>query len=136
MLNTTKKKLTGKDVEKILIAMKELDVISLNTPVGHDEDAFETELGELLPSNEPTPEELCIKRDREVIIQKYLDMFLTERQADVIRMRFGFNGRPMTLEEVGRELCLTRERVRQIEARALRRLRANFMRNKISEETV
>ena len=56
------------------------------------------------------------------IIEKTLGT-LTPKEADIIRLRYGFYGRPMTLEEVGQRYNVTRERIRQIEVRALRKMR-------------
>ncbi|MBZ0294836.1 MAG: RNA polymerase sigma factor RpoD [Anaerolineae bacterium] len=95
--------------------------LSLEHPVGEDEDS---ELGnfienDLLPSPAQSAEENLIRAKIEEVLST-----LTPREARILRLRFGLqNGRSYTLEEVGQKFGLTRERIRQIEGRALRRLR-------------
>ncbi len=95
--------------------------LSLETPIGEEE---ETQLADMV---EDTTRETPIEAAAGVLlreqIQRELDT-LTERERDVLRLRFGFDdGYPRTLEEVGRVLKLTRERIRQIENKALKKLR-------------
>lgn len=99
-----------------------MDPMSLETPVGNQEDS--TELGDFLPDEsvlEPgdaASKELLREQIRDVL------GFLTDREREVLEMRFGLNdGKDHTLEEVGRNFGVTRERIRQIEAKALRKLR-------------
>lgn len=98
-----------------------LSTSSLNSPVGEEES---TELMEMIPmENGETTEDLVImvklREDLENVLKT-----LTLQEQKVLRLRFGFDdGRARTLEEVGREFNVTRERIRQIEARALRKLR-------------
>lgn len=70
------------------------------------------------------------KAQRLEIVEKTLDT-LRPREAEVIRLRYGFYGREMTLEEVGQRIGVTRERIRQIEAKALRKLRRRRLKNKL-----
>jgi RNA polymerase primary sigma factor len=95
--------------------------LSLEQPVGEDEDS---ELGSFIENDEmPTPAQSAYHNLLEEKIEQILDT-LTEREAKILRLRFGLqNGRSYTLEEVGQKFGLTRERIRQIEGRALRRLR-------------
>ncbi len=95
--------------------------VSLETPIGEEEDSH---LGDFIPDDEaPAPAEAA----SHTLLKEQLDdvlMSLTEREAKVLRLRFGLeDGRPRTLEEVGKEFDVTRERIRQIEAKALRKLR-------------
>jgi RNA polymerase primary sigma factor len=99
-----------------------MDPMSLETPVGNQDDS--TELGDFLPDEsvmEPgdaASKELLREQIRDVL------GFLTDREREVLEMRFGLNdGKDHTLEEVGRSFGVTRERIRQIEAKALRKLR-------------
>lgn len=111
----------GKPVEWTREALQHcLSVASLNTPVGDDQS---TELGELLAA--PTIDAEQVAHEHEV--QRDLAAALaalTERERRILCLRYGLaDGRHRTLEEVGREIGMTRERARQIEAEALRRLR-------------
>lgn len=124
---------TAKDVEYILQIAQ--DVLSLDTPISAGEDGKDfSYLGDFIEDPTPTPLEQLIKKDERDIVNKYVNM-LSEREATVIKMRFGFDdGIPMSLEECGKVLGITRERVRQIEAKALRKLRAKFVRNNVRKE--
>ncbi|MEO1164939.1 MAG: sigma-70 family RNA polymerase sigma factor, partial [Chloroflexota bacterium] len=95
--------------------------LSLEHPVGEDEDS---ELGNFIENeDEPSPAESTLT----TMLKEKMDELLgtlTPREARILRLRFGIqNGRSYTLEEVGKKFGLTRERIRQIEGRALRRLR-------------
>lgn len=95
--------------------------LSLEHPVGEDEDS---ELGNFIENDSgPTPSESAYNKLLKEKIEELLNT-LTPREARILRLRFGLqNGRSYTLEEVGQKFGLTRERIRQIEGRALRRLR-------------
>jgi len=97
------------------------DPISLETPVGEEEDSH---LGEFIEDQSAvSPIEEAISRDLEFQLEKLLAT-LTPREEQVLRMRFGLGkATDHTLEEVGRDFSVTRERIRQIEAQALRKLR-------------
>lgn len=95
--------------------------VSLETPIGEEEDSH---LGDFIQDdNVPVPAEAAAA----TLLKEQLDEVLstlTEREQKVLRLRFGMNdGRARTLEEVGKEFDVTRERIRQIEAKALRKLR-------------
>ncbi len=97
------------------------DPVSLETPIGEEEDSH---LGDFIPDEEaPAPAEAASL----TLLKEQLDEVLntlTEREGKVLRLRFGLeDGRQRTLEEVGKEFNVTRERIRQIEAKALRKLR-------------
>jgi RNA polymerase primary sigma factor len=95
--------------------------LSLEHPVGEDDDS---ELGNFIENDEePTPSESAFSNMLKSKLEELLTT-LTPREARILRLRFGLqNGRSYTLEEVGQKFGLTRERIRQIEGRALRRLR-------------
>ncbi|MFO5494292.1 MAG: RNA polymerase sigma factor SigC [Cuspidothrix sp.] len=94
--------------------------VSLETKVGKDKD---TELGELLETDSITPEEMLMRESLQKDLYSLL-ADLTSRERDVILMRFGLSdGHPYSLAEIGRALDLSRERVRQIESKALQKLR-------------
>ena len=95
--------------------------ISLESPIGEEEDSH---LGDFIPdSDAPVPEEAATHALLKEQLAEVLAT-LTPREAKVLSLRFGIeDGRPRTLEEVGKEFNVTRERIRQIEAKALRKLR-------------
>lgn len=97
------------------------DPVSLETPIGEEEDSH---LGDFIPDDDaPAPAEAASLTLLKEQLNKILGT-LTEREAKVLKLRFGLeDGRSRTLEEVGKEFEVTRERIRQIEAKALRKLR-------------
>lgn len=109
-------------VEKVREIMKiSQEPVSLETPIGEEEDSH---LGDFIPDDDaPAPAEAAAHILLKEQLNDVLDT-LTSREEKVLRLRFGLDdGRARTLEEVGREFMVTRERIRQIEAKALRKLR-------------
>ena len=109
-------------VEKVMEIQKiAQDPVSLETPIGEEDDSH---LGDFIPDDEsPAPQDSAaytlLKEQLEEVMET-----LTPREAKVLKLRFGLeDGKARTLEEVGREFKVTRERIRQIEAKALRKLR-------------
>jgi RNA polymerase primary sigma factor len=96
---------------------------SLEAPVGESE---ETSLGQLLPATDaPSPEENAIQGQLAQEVEHAMAA-LTDREREVLRLHYGLGmDRELTLEEIGRRLSITRERVRQIEAKALEKMRAS-----------
>ncbi len=112
----------GMPVEKVRDIMRVAqEPVSLETPIGEEEDSH---LGDFIPDDDaPAPADaasmMLLKEQLDDVLQT-----LTPREAQVLRLRFGLEGgHPHTLEEVGVEFDVTRERIRQIEAKALRKLR-------------
>lgn len=101
-----------------------MDSISLNTRVGDEADA---ELADMLEDKTAKiPEDVAMSSHMQGDLNDVMDKVLTKREADIIRMRFGFGGyEPMTLEMVGARYGITRERIRQIEKIAIRKLHHN-----------
>ena len=97
------------------------DPVSLETPIGEEEDSH---LGDFIPDEDtPAPADAASATILREVIERELHT-LTPREEHVIKLRFGlYDGRTRTLEEVGKEFDITRERIRQIEAKALRKLR-------------
>ena len=109
-------------VEKVREIMKiSQEPVSLETPIGEEEDSH---LGDFIQDEEvPAPSEAAAFTLLKEQLMEVLDT-LTPREEKVLRLRFGLDdGRARTLEEVGKEFNVTRERIRQIEAKALRKLR-------------
>ena len=112
--------MTEEKVQFFLSAAR--DPISLDKPVGEDKESTQEDF--IADTQNDTPyeftERIKLREDMELAMRKYL----TDREEKVIRLRYGFDdGKPKTLEEVGQIFNITRERIRQIEAKALRKLR-------------
>lgn len=108
--------------EKVREIMKiAQEPVSLETPIGEEEDSH---LGDFIPDEDvPAPAEAAAFSMLKEQLVEVLDT-LTDREQKVLKLRFGLeDGRSRTLEEVGKEFDVTRERIRQIEAKALRKLR-------------
>lgn len=112
-------KMTSDKVREVMRISQE--PVSLEAPVGEEEDSF---LGDFIPDEEaPTPVDTAMKSVFKDELNKALDT-LPEREREVLKFRYGVGyDRSHTLEEVGRQFKVTRERIRQIEAKALRKLR-------------
>lgn len=123
------------DVEKIDYVMRiKQDIASLDASVGRDGDDEDSVLGDFVEDEErDSPEDSAAHQ----ILKEQLSEIiatLTDREQKIIRLRFGIGGgRPHTLEEVGNEFDVTRERIRQIEAKALAKLRKNKDTKKLHE---
>ncbi len=108
-------------IEKLRFIAKSAQLpISLETPIGKEEDS---RLGDFIESDGETPEDrvakVLLREDLETVLET-----LTSRERDVLKLRYGLDdGRMKTLEEIGQVFNVTRERIRQIEAKALRKLR-------------
>ena len=112
----------GMSPEKVRDTMKyALEPVSLETPIGEEEDSH---LGDFIPDEDsPAPSDAASYTLLKEQLKEVLHT-LTPREEQVLKLRFGLDdGRTRTLEEVGKEFDITRERIRQIEAKALRKLR-------------
>ena len=121
--------------EKIDYVMRiKQDIASLDASVGKDGDDEDSVLGDFVEDEERTsPEESA---SNQILKEQLSEIIatLTDREQKIIRLRFGIGGgRPHTLEEVGEEFDVTRERIRQIEAKALNKLRKNKDTKKLHE---
>jgi RNA polymerase primary sigma factor len=122
----------GLEPEKVREILKiSQKTTSLETPIGDDEDSY---LGDFIADDtQESPYETTSKKLLRENLMEVLSA-LSDREAKVLKMRFGLEGkRPMTLEEVGAEFGVTRERIRQIEAKALRKLKHPSRRKKLQD---
>jgi len=120
--------MTPPQVRELLIRVPRS--VSLETKVGKDKD---TELGDLLETDDISPEQIIMRESLQGELQQLL-ADLTSRERDVISMRFGLgDGHAYSLAEIGRALELSRERVRQIESKALQKLRQPKRRNRVRD---
>lgn len=126
-----KEEWTPEKVIKIQQLMQ--DVVSLNAVVDSKDGGGDTEIGDLIEDTEsPSAEELMIRDDRHRFLLEIMHKCLSPREIKIMCMRYGFyDGEPKTLEEIGISFNVTRERIRQIESHALRRLKGYMARNKI-----
>ena len=117
---------TGMSLKAVEYMLKlRMDTISFNKPIGEDSDA--DELGDMIPDEKYNVEETAVssklQEDMRLALQ---DVDLTDRERRVVELRFGLDGgKPRTLEEVGKVFEVTRERIRQIEKKALKKLKNN-----------
>jgi RNA polymerase primary sigma factor len=110
------------------------DITSLDAGVGRDGEDEDSVLGDFLSDDDSvTPEESATSQLLKEQVQSVLST-LSDREQKIVKMRFGLeNGKSHTLEEVGREFAVTRERIRQIEAKALAKLRKHKDAKKLHE---
>jgi RNA polymerase primary sigma factor len=123
------------DVDKIDYVMKiKQDIASLDASVGRDGDDEDSVLGDFVEDEERvSPEDSAANQILKEQLAKIIST-LSDREQKIIKMRFGIGGeRPHTLEEVGTEFSVTRERIRQIEAKALSKLRKHKDTKKLHE---
>jgi len=113
---------TGQSIDKVMVLLEAAKgTESLDDMVGADDDTRRSDL--VADANVPTPEDLAVRSRMAADVEAAMAP-LTDREREVLRLRFGLGlDREMTLVEIGRRLSLTRERVRQIEAKALAKLR-------------
>jgi len=120
---------TPKALERLLESAQE--VYRLEDPVSSGDGEPGSLYGDFLESPLPGPEETALARARREVILEVLEV-LPPREAEVIRLRYGLDGTPpLTLEEVARRLGVTRERVRQLERKALAQLRLGSLRKRL-----
>jgi RNA polymerase primary sigma factor len=120
------------EIEKVNHILKiNQDIVSIDAPVGEEDDS---QLSDFLPDEDSlSPQDAAIYQLLKEHVQEVLQ-FLTPREQKILKMRFGLeDGRSYTLEEVGQEFGVTRERIRQIEAKALTKLKKHRESKKLSD---
>ena len=115
-------------VDKINDALKILNhEVSLDAPLQSDGDTSEETIGDFVASDDPTPEDVAMQKDKRATVLEILDQVCKdENEKDIILRRFGFYNAPQTLEEIARDYHVTRERIRQIESKVLRKMRVRY----------
>lgn len=131
MISYTKKNKvwTAEEVEYIQQIAQE--PISLNMIIGNVEGDHITELGDIIEDDSPGPEEITIQNDTRSTLIKFMSTLKPKEQKILMLLHGFYDGVPMTREEVGEIYGVTRERIRQIEQKALKRLRAKIRRKNI-----
>lgn len=121
------KQITNMDIPTLRLYENTFDgnIVSLYTPIGSEDGRDDSYLGDFIPSDEPSPEDVAMKNALKDIMDDVVNNCLkSEKEIRVIRLRFGLDdGVPRTLEQVSKYFGVTRERIRQIESKALRRIR-------------
>ena len=107
-----------------------LDLRSLDESLSDQEEGVT--LGSLMADPDEETEAEAVANASSAMLLETLEDVLSPRERQILKLRYGFGGREYTLEEIGRKLQITRERVRQIEERALRKLRQPAVRAKLS----
>lgn len=132
------KKTTYTEADIGYLQMLMQGVVSLNMPVGSEEDGDgESELQDFIPDEVTNLMKEAEDEDTKRTLNKYLDKWLKPREIIVIKLRYGLvDGVPRSLAEIGRKFNLSRERVRQIEEKALDRLRERFEVKNIKKEDI
>ncbi|MDO4996526.1 MAG: sigma-70 family RNA polymerase sigma factor [Bacilli bacterium] len=119
-------KLSEQKLDEILSTEQQTTTLSLNCSVSPDKDNDEdsNEIGDFIDNNDKTLTDVIENNEMALLVNKAMKTTLTDRELRIVQLRFGFdNNEPRTLEEVGKEFGVTRERIRQIEAKALKKLR-------------
>lgn len=121
------KQITNMDIPTLRLYENAFDgnIVSLYTPVGSEDGRDDSFLCDFIPSDEPSPEDVAMKNALKDIMNDVVNNCLkSEKEIRVIRLRYGLDdGIPRTLEQVSKYFGVTRERIRQIESKALRRIR-------------
>ncbi len=113
-----------------ILRIAQQDPLSLDTPIGDEDD---TSMADFIPDKGAAPLDVAARKLLAKAVQEVLDE-LSDRESEVVRLRFGLvDGRPRTLEEVGREFGVTRERIRQIESKTLAKLRHPLRSDKLRD---
>ena len=127
---------TAERVARIREIMDLANMASINNPVGDPiSDYGDATLEDFIPDDSPSPEDIATQEESKSQLLNIINICLKPREAKVIRMRYGFEGRAMTLEEIGSVFKVTRERIRQVEAKALIKMRRYMKTHELYERT-
>lgn len=125
---------TVKDVERIQQIAQ--DIISLDAPIKNEEGEDAT-VGAMIADTAPSPEDLSIQTEKREFLYKAIQKCLRPREVQIMTMRYGLkDGIGTTLAEIGDMYGITRERVRQIEMSAMRKLRVYFAKHGITGDMI
>lgn len=114
--------MTAEQIERLQKLISDLDVVSYDQVINIDGSNDTTMLDLIVDDTAPSPEELAVKEYEKQQLWKYVEM-LSPREQVILKLRMGYNSYPQTLEEVGEQFGVTRERIRQIEKKALAKLK-------------
>lgn len=117
------------DIDYLLQIADMMNVASLDLPIDEEGNT----LGSFVADSGPGVESIAIDHERDSLVNQMLRKVLDTREIYIIENRFGFNGEVKTLDDVGQVLGITRERVRQIEKRAMRKLSVYAKRHNMGE---
>ena len=126
-------KWTVENVEKLQKIWFMYNLASLDQPIGNkdlDGSSFNvTCLSEMIEDTAPSPEDIAIQNESKKLLLEIIDKCLGAREAKIIFLRFGFEGEPKTLDEIGKMFNVNRERIRQVEAKGLIKIRRYMIHN-------
>ena len=123
VVRSYRRPLNADDIETYMSLAATSDTISLYTIVDEDEHGQDTYLADFIADPSDSIEDQIIQSDLRDKLEYIFENCLTKREADVLRLRYGFNSMPKTLEQIGQMYGLTRERIRQIELKAKKKIR-------------
>ena len=127
---------TTEKVAKIKEFMDLANIASINMAIGNKfSDYREATLEDFIPDDSPSPEDIATQEESKSQLLKIINIALKPQEAKVIMMRYGFEGRAMTLEQIGSVFKVTRERIRQVEAKALMKIRRYMRSHELYDRT-